>query len=229
MLSKYCPDIEVLAQCPGAKAALKAIGRFQPDLIFLDIEMPVMNGFQMLEHCKEYELGVIFTTAYNEYAIQAIRHSALDYLLKPVNKNELIQAVARAKETRRERVPERIAQLLELMTDRKPIERVALPTIDGLIIVDLKEILYCEAENNYTRFHLVDGKTLFVSKTLRKVEALLLEDRDFFRIHHSFIVNLRYVHRYYKGDGGEIDLTNGKSFPVSRTKKQDFLDRLEKL
>ena len=229
MLAKYCPDIEVLAQCQGAKSGLQAIARFHPDLVFLDIEMPMMNGFEMLECCKEYDFEIIFTTAYNEYAIQAIRHSALDYLLKPVNKSELVRAVARAKETRQATVPSRINQLLELMEGRKSLERIALPTIDGLIIVDIKDILYCESENNYTRFYLVDGKALFVSKTLKKVEALLTGNQDFFRIHHSFIVNLRYIQRYYKGDGGEVCLTTGKSFPVSRTKKQDFLDRLEKL
>ena len=229
MLSKYCPDVEVLAQCPGPKAALQAIGKFHPDLIFLDIEMPGMNGFEMLENCKEYDFEVIFTTAYNEYAIQAIRHSALDYLLKPVNKNELVQAVAKVKESRQSKAPAGITQLMELMENRKPSERIALPTIDGLIIIDLKDILYCQSENNYTRFHLVNGKTFFVSKTLKKAEVLLMNDKDFFRIHHSFIINLRYIQRYYKGDGGEISLINGKNLPVSRTKKQEFLDRLEKL
>src|SRR5258708_3718340 len=229
MLSKYCPEVEVLAQCPGTKAALQAIGKFHPDLIFLDIEMPGMNGFEMLENCREYDFEVIFTTAYNEYAIQAIRHSALDYLLKPVNKNELILAVARAKETRQATAPARITQLLELIENSKSSERIALPTIDGLIIVDIKDILYCESENNYTRFHLINEKTLFVSKTLKKVEALLMNDKDFFRIHHSFVINLRYIQRYFKGDGGEISLSNGKNLPVSRTKKPAFLDRLTNL
>ncbi len=229
MLSLYCPEIEVLAQCAGAKAALQAIDKFHPDLIFLDIEMPGMNGFEMLEQCKEYGFEVIFTTAYNEYAIQAIRHSALDYLLKPVDKDELLLAVARAKAVRREPVPRRINQLLEMVDGRRSPERIALTTLEGLSIIELKDILYCESEKNYTRFHLIGGKTFVVSKTLKKVEQLLLHDHDFFRIHHSFIINMRHLQRYIRGDGGEIGLSNGKLLPVSRTKKQEFLARLETL
>ncbi|TDW97363.1 LytR/AlgR family response regulator transcription factor [Dinghuibacter silviterrae] len=220
MLAKYCPGVEVLAQCPDARTALKAIGKYQPDLIFLDIEMPVMNGFDMLERCKEYDLEIIFTTAYNEYAIQAIRRSAIDYLLKPVSKNELIEAVNRATEARKNKA----------LPEGPPLRsRIALPTIDGLILLDLKDVIYCEAENNYTRFHLSGGDSVYVSKTLRKVEDLLLDNPDFFRIHHSFIVNLKYVQRYFRGDGGEINLATGLRIPVSRAKKQEFLDRLERL
>jgi two-component system LytT family response regulator len=229
MLSKYCPGVEVLAECANAKIAIQAIEKFQPDLIFLDIEMPGMNGFEMLENCKDRNFEIIFTTAYNEYAIQAIRHSALDYLLKPVNKGELVEAVLKVNKPRQATATERISQLLELMETRKALERIALPTVDGYIIVDSREILYCESENNYTRFYVAGGKTFFVSKTLKKVEALLMNNKDFFRIHHSFLINLRYIQSYFKGDGGGIFLTNGKSLPVSRAKKQEFLDRLEKL
>lgn len=229
LLSKYCPDVEVLAQCSSTTAAMQAIGKFHPDLVFLDIQMPGMNGFELLENCQEYGFKVIFTTAFNEYAIQAIRHSALDYLLKPVNKNELIQAVAKAKAVQQPTASERIARLLESIESRKTPERVALTTFDGMIIIENRDILYCESENNYTRFHLVSGKTVLISKTLKKVEELFAGESDFLRIHNSFIINIRYVQRYLKGDGGEIYLTTGKSLPVSRTKKQEFLSRLEKL
>jgi two-component system LytT family response regulator len=229
MLSKYCPDLEVMAQCPSARAALQAIAQYHPDLVFLDIEMPDMNGFEMLEHCKEYDFEIIFTTAYNEYAIQAIRHSALDYLEKPVNKDELIRAVARSSGSKRPAASARVTKLLDMMEEKRSSERMALPTIDGLIIIGLKDILYCESEKNYTRFHMLNGRTIFVSKTLKKVEALLLVDKDFFRIHHSFIINLKYMERYFRGDGGEVCLTNGKNIPVSRIKKKEFLERLEKL
>lgn len=229
MLSKYCPEVEVMAQCPGARAGIQAIEKFQPDLIFLDIEMPGMDGFELLQNYQEYGFEVIFTTAYNEYAIQAIRHSALDYLLKPVNKNELIRAVAKAQTARRPAASEKIARLLESIEKDKPLERIALPTVDGMIILELDDILYCEGENNYSRFYLFDGKAVMIAKTLKKVETLLLRDPGFVRIHHSFVVNLSHVQRYFKGDGGKVSMVNGKDLPVSRAKKQEFLARLESL
>ena len=229
MLGKYCPQVEIADQCTNAKQALESIAEHEPGLIFLDIEMPDMNGFEMLEYCKEYDFEIIFTTAYNEYAIQAIRHSALDYLLKPVNKDELISAVARAKENKSKQTSSRIEKLLELMEGKKNAGRIALPTIDGLVMVDTKDIVYCESENNYTRFHLINNKTIFVSKTLKRVEMLLESDASFFRIHHSFIINLAYLQRYIKGDGGEVVMASGQTLTVSRIRKTEFLDKLEKL
>jgi two-component system LytT family response regulator len=229
MLSLFCPGVEVLAQCASARTGLQAIERFHPDLIFLDIEMPGMSGFEMLENCKEYGFEIIFTTAYNEYAIQAIRHSALDYLLKPVDKDELVQAVARARTAQQHPAPRRIQQLLETVDPRLSPERIALTTLEGLIIIELKDILYCESEKNYTRFHLSGPRVFIVSKTLKRVEQLLQHDANFFRIHHSYIINMRHLQRYIRGDGGEIGLSNGKLLPVSRTKKQEFLARLETL
>ena len=229
MLTKYCPEVEVLASCQNAGAAIRSIRQYHPDLIFLDVEMPGTNGFELLECCKEYNFKIIFTTAHDQYAIEAIRNNALDYLLKPVNKNELIVAVAKAKEGNRAIAQAKVLKMLEFLDTKKTAERIALPAIDGLIIVDTNDILYCESENNYTRFHITNGKSVFISKTLKKVELLLISNTNFFRSHHSFIINLRYVQRYCKGDGGEVILANGQTLPVSRTKKQQFLDKLEKL
>ncbi len=188
-----------------------------------------MNGFEMLKYCTGFDFEIIFTTAYNKYAIKAIRHSALDYLLKPVNKTELIQALERAGDSKKMHASSKITKLLESINGVKPSERTALPTIDGLNMVDTQDILYCESDNNYTRFHLQNGKTVYVSKTLKKAEALLQSNSNFFRIHHSFLINLRYVQQYIKGDGGEVMMANGKYLPVSRNNRQDFLNRLEKL
>jgi len=231
LLAKHCPEVAVLGQCSSGEEGLRAIAQYEPDLVFLDISMPGMTGFEMLEQCEGHSFEVIFTTAYDEYAIQAIRHSALDYLLKPVDKTELLQAIARAKSSRATPAPApvRIERLLELLDTRKETERVAVPTLDGLLIVNTRDILYCESENNYTRLFMVDGKNIFVSKTLKKVEAMLQGDRDFFRSHNSFLINLKYIHRYLRGEGGEVIMSNGKSLPISRLKKQEFLDRLEKL
>jgi two-component system LytT family response regulator len=227
MIDKHCPGIEIVAQCAGASAGLAAMATFRPQLLFLDIEMPEMNGFEFLEHCKDYTFQVIFTTAYNEYAIRAIRHSALDYLLKPVNKEELTAALGRAVKTTDSHP--KIDRLLELLDTKKVSDRIALPTLDGLMMVDTSEILFCESDNNYTRFHLLSGKTIFISKTLKKVEQLLERNKDFFRIHNSYLINLRYVQRYIRGEGGEVIMQSGKSITVSRHKKQEFLDILERL
>jgi two-component system LytT family response regulator len=229
LLSRHCPEIEVVAQCPGGKAGIKMIEQQQPDIIFLDIEMPEMNGFEMLEYCGGYDFDIIFTTAYNEYAIKAIRHSALDYLLKPINKNELIEALARANESKKSSASTRITRLLESLNSKKNFNRIAIPTIDGLIMVDTKDILYCESVNNYTRFHLQNDKSVFVSKTLKKTEMLLQEYSNFFRIHHSFLINMDYVKQYIRGDGGEVIMVNDKNLPVSRTKRTAFLGKLERL
>ena len=229
MLSRYCPEVEVVEQCANGKSAIKLIGQHQPDLVFLDIEMPGMNGFEMLEYCTGFDFGIIFTTAYNEYAIKAIRHSALDYLLKPVNKHELVDALARAKENKKNNASAKINQLLDSLNHVKSPARIALPTMEGLIMVDIKDIIYCESENNYTRFHLQNEKNVFVSKTLKKAELLLHGHSNFFRIHHSFLINMDYIRQYIKGDGGEVIMSNGRHIAVSRTKRLEFLGKLEKL
>ena len=228
-LARYCPQVEVVEQCANAKAAIKAIGKYRPDVIFLDIEMPEMTGFEMLEYCSGYDFAIIFTTAYNEYAIEAIRHSALDYLLKPVNKNELIRAVMRVAESKELSRPSKIAELINTVQGKKAPQRIAVPTINGLLMLDVKEILYCESENNYTYFHLVNEKKILISKTLKYIADLLTNNNDFFRIHNSFLINVNYTSRYIKGNGGEVIMSNGKHIPISRIKKKAFLDLLENL
>lgn len=227
-LQKHCPQVEVLASLAGGEDALAFIGQQHPDLVFLDIEMPGMNGFEMLERIADRDFEIIFTTAYNEYAIQAIRHSALDYLLKPVNRNELVQAVARALENRSRRPAARIEKLLELMGSKKETGKIALPTMEGLTVINVGDILYCESESAYTRFFMNDKRCITVSKVLKDAESLL-EDKGFCRVHHSYVINLDYVARYIRGDGGEVVMTNGQHIPVSRTRRQAFLSRLEKL
>ncbi len=229
MLDKYCDGIELVASCADGKAGIKAIGQSAPDLVFLDIEMPGMNGFDMLENCSQLDFDVIFTTAYNEYAIQAIRHNALDYLLKPVNKNELMQAVNKARKNRKHQASEKITGLLQSVRSGKKTGKIAISTVEGLVMVDTGEIVYCESENNYTRIHLSSGKRILVSKTLKKVEELLMSHTHFFRIHNSYLINLDFMQQYIKGDGGEVVLSGGQQLPVSRLKRAEFLDMLEKL
>jgi two-component system LytT family response regulator len=230
MLARYCPDLKVLDQCADGASALASIRIHRPELIFLDIEMSGMNGFELLGSCRDCHFEVIFTTAYNEYAIQAIRHRAVDYLLKPIIPSELGAAVERAINAKhRATLSNGIAHLLHCMERGNAAGRITLSTTDGVIIVNTTDILYCEAENNYTRFHLTSGKPIFIAKTLKKAEEQLSPHPDFVRVHQSFIVNMKYVHRYVKGSGAEIILTNEKSIPVSRAKRQELLDRLERM
>ena len=228
LLQKYCPQVQVLASCPSAQAGVEAITLHRPDMVFLDIEMPGMNGFDMLEACRYTDFKLIFTTAYNEYAIKAIRHNALDYILKPVDKDELVQAVERAWQDRSAKSSAHVEGLIEYLNKQKTGDRIALPTLEGLQILQSEDIYYCESDGGYTRFFLSNGKVSLISKTLKEVEDVL-ESKGFCRIHNSYLINLRFVQKYIRGDGGEVIMANGSNIPVSRNKKQDFLNLLEKI
>lgn len=229
LLHKHCSHVKITASCANGADALVAIEKENPDILFLDIEMPGMNGFELLEKCKQTNFEIVFTTAYNEYAIKAIKHSALDYLLKPVDKNELIETVQRAKEQKTQKASQRVDSLLEMLNIKKKNKRFAVPTMEGLIMVDPDNILYCESDSAYCRIFFINaGKPLVISKTLKDVEEVL-EDGDFCRIHHSYCINMKCVQSYIRGEGGEVVLNNGTHLPVSRTRKADFLSRFEKI
>ncbi len=233
LLHKYCSDIKLLANCTSGAEALTALQKQTPDILFLDIEMPGINGFELLEKFQHPAIAmgfeIVFTTAYNEYAIKAIKHSALDYLLKPVDKDELIVTVQRAKEHKTLKASHRVDNLLEILNLKKNNKRFAVPTMEGLIMVDSETILYCESDSAYCKiFFLNSAKPLVISKTLKEVEEVL-QGADFCRIHHSYCINMKCVQSYIRGEGGEVVLNNGIHLPVSRTKKQDFLSLLEKI
>lgn len=151
LLAKYCPDVSIVANCKDGQDALRAIDRLGPDLLFLDIEMPGMNGFEVLEKCTRHDFKIIFTTAYNEYAIKAIKHSALDYLLKPVDKDELQQSIQRARDHQNDQSPDGIRDLLNMLNARHSPKRFAAATLEGLIMVNPEEILYCESDSAYCK------------------------------------------------------------------------------
>lgn len=229
LLTRHCPEITLDAVCEGPEEGLKAIEKYQPRLVFLDVEMPGMNGFDLLENCSRRNFSVIFTTAYDQYAIKAIRHSALDFLLKPVDKEELILSVQKALGQNTSAAPKVDALLQFLHQHVQHNERLALPTVDGLRMMPVREILYCESEGGYTRVFLQKHeKPVLICRSLKEVDEVL-RDKGFFRVHNSFIINLSFMEKYMKGDGGEIIMSNGKSIPVSRNRKQDFLTRIEKL
>jgi len=227
-LSDRCPEVEVVRICSTGKAGLMAIKEEQPDIVFLDIEMPYLNGFEVLELVPEVNFDVIFTTAYDKFAVRAFKSSATDYLLKPIDGDELRVAVDKVLEKRKQSAPNTdvkfLLQQLEAAKNNK-IQRVALPTFEGLTFVQTDEIIYCQSDNNYCNVILTEGRKMLISKTLKEVEEMLSSDL-FFRVHNSFFVNLKKVANYVKADGGALIMTNGDEVRVSRSRKDRLMELL---
>jgi len=226
LLDKCCPQVQVAAICHSGEDGLEKIRENKPGLIFLDIEMPQMNGFQMLEQIPTIDFEIIFTTSYDQYAITAFKFSALDYLLKPVDREELEKAVKKVER----KVNPGITQQLEILMQKinqpfVPIQRIALPTMQGLEFVTIETIIRCSASNNYTEFFMAGNKKLLVSRTLKEVEDMLA-DYGFLRVHHSHVVNLNAITRYVKGEGGYLVMADGSTVDVSRSKKESLLTKL---
>lgn len=231
MLEDFSSRIYVAGTAESAQAGIKLILEHKPDLVFLDIEMPYLNGFEMLEQIPERQFDVIFTTAYDQYAIKAFRFSATDYLLKPYEMDELDDAIKKIEQKRfsGNRNPEEIDVLLRNIRElKKNSNRLALPTSDGLIFVEVKRIIRCESDTNYTRFFIEDAKPVIVSRTLREFEELL-DTHDFIRVHHSHLVNINHIKRYIKGEGGVVIMSDNSEVEVSRRKKDIFLSRLKQM
>jgi two-component system, LytTR family, response regulator len=222
-LEEYCKSVKVLATAQQPEEALFLIRHHKPDVLFLDIEMPRMSGFRMLEELGNYDAEIIFTTAYNHYAIDAIRSSAFDYLVKPVSIQDLQNAVNRMLSIHSRRTRERINVLKESMSDIKTQEnKIAVPTTEGLEFVLIHNIIRIESSSNYSKLFLVNKQTLLVTRLLKDFEDLLLPYR-FFRIHNSHLVNLQYISKYIRGEGGQVVMDNGDVVDVSRRKKEEFL------
>ncbi|HLX92249.1 MAG TPA: LytTR family DNA-binding domain-containing protein [Puia sp.] len=226
LLKKECPAVNVLASCNSAEEGLRSIHASNPDLVFLDVEMPRMNGFQMLGQLQTIDFHLIFVTSYDAYALKAIRFSAIDYLLKPVERDELKLAVEKV--ILRMQAPSR-AQLDIILEKLKqpvsPANKIALPTMEGLQMVAVESIIHCEAEDNYTTLYLKNKKKVVVSSTLKVIEELL-EDHCFIRIHRSFLVNINEIEKYVKTDGGFVVMSDGVQVYVSRNKKEELIRRL---
>ena len=227
LLKEYCPNVDVLEQCDDGQSGVEAINKLKPDLVFLDIEMPHMNGFEMLEQFSEIPFAVIFTTGYDQYAIKAFRFSALDYLLKPIDHEELKKAISKIDQ----RVSFPLPQQLEILLQRlqhKPsgINKVALPTMEGLQMIAVDSIISCASDRNYTVLMLKDKQKIIVSRILKDIEEML-EDYSFLRVHHSYIVNLNEINKYIKGEGGYVIMNDGSSIDVSRSRKEILLKKLQ--
>ena len=224
LLKEYCPQVQVLQQCRSAKEGLEVINKLNPDLVFLDIEMPEMNGFEMLEQLNEISFAVIFTTSYDQYAIKAIRFSALDYLLKPIEPNELIRAITKVQENRHLPGAEQFQMLLkQIQGNTAGFTKVAVPTAEGFELIPSDQVLYCEANDNYTHFYLKNKTKIIACRTLKEIEEQLKDFNFFVRVHHSYMVNLNEVTKYVRGEGGYLVMSNNSTISVSRTRKDSLL------
>jgi two-component system LytT family response regulator len=222
-------DIQIMAQCSNGIEGIEAIQKHKPDVVFLDVEMPKMNGFEMLQKLPSIQFEIIFTTSYDQYALKAIQLSAIDYLLKPIDEDELLHAIEKVR--RRSNNP--LSQQLEILMQRlaepiSKISKIALPTMDGLEMASIDSIIYCESDSNYTIVHLKNATKIVVSKTLKEVDELLV-DYSFVRVHRSYLVNINEVEKYKKGDGGYLILSNGSSVDVSKNRKELLLSKLQPL
>ena len=226
LLETYCPGVQITGIYHNGAEALPGILRQQPDLVFLDVEMPKMNGFEMLEQLPAINFDIIFTTSYDQYALKAIRFSAIDYLLKPVDRQELQKAVQKLIHRSRRTISKQVEILMQkIHHPSKLISKIALPTMTGLQMIPIDSIISCESESNYTTLLLKGNKKLIVSATLKEIEEML-EDHSFARVHRSYLVNLNEVEKYVKGEGGYLIMSDGSTIDVSRSRKEALIRKL---
>lgn len=224
-LKLYCPQVSVIAECTDSREGLTKIKELKPDMVFLDIEMPFMNGFELLEAVGQLNFQVVFVTAYDQFAIKAFKFSALDYLLKPIDARELQAAVAKAEQpakTASQQV-QMLKQQLNTGGHKLP-DKIALPYQNGVIFTELAKVMYCEADNNYTRFILQDGKQYIIAKTLGSIQEIL-EDHNFVRVHRQYLVNLDHIVKYVKGEGNYLVMPDQKNIPVARKQKEKLVEK----
>jgi two-component system LytT family response regulator len=227
LLEKYCKNVKVIDLCYSAETALKSIPENKPNVLFLDVEMPGMNGFELLEKLDEINFQLIFTTSYDQYAIKAIRFSALDYLLKPIDREELQKAVEKVSQKIKSTLPQQLEILLnKLHKTSSPNQKIALPTMEGLQLIAVDSIIYCASDSNYTIIYLKQKEKIIVSRTLKDIEQML-DEYSFIRVHHSYLINLREVEKYIKGEGGYLIMTDGSTVDVSRSRKEILMQKLQ--
>lgn len=217
--------ITIIDEADNVETAYEKINLLKPDLVLLDVQMPVQGGFDLLEKFKTIDFDIVFTTAFSEFAIKAIQFSAIDYLLKPINDEDFLRMLGKVLNKKREEVQIRVDNLLSNLKKTNHLEKLVIPELDGLSIIDLQDIIACEANSNYTIFKLVNGDSVLSTKTLKEYEDIL-SGENFFRIHKSTLVNLKHVVKYNKGEGGFVIMKDNSSFEVSRRKKSEFLEQL---
>ena len=226
---EYCPNIEIVGRAHSAIEGIEVINKEKPDLVFLDVEMPHGSGFDLLAGFPEKDFDVIFITAFNHYAIRAIKFSAVDYILKPININEFIEAVKRVQKSRKEKSPRNINfnALFENLKTAQP-SKLAIPTSSGMEYLVTNDIIRIEADRSYSWFYMDGGDKFLVSRNLKEYQELL-SDRSFFRTHNSHLINLEHVKKYIRHEGGYIEMTDGSNVPTSRGKKHLFLEHMYRI
>ncbi|HYV94112.1 MAG TPA: LytTR family DNA-binding domain-containing protein [Chitinophagales bacterium] len=224
LLLEHCRQISVVGEANSVQSGLEAIVQLQPQLVFLDIELQSETSFEILEKLPEINFELIFTTAFDHYALKAIKFCAIDYLLKPIDLNDLQVAIAKAEKRIQQQAMNKNLEALmnNLRSSVQNNHKIALPTMEGLIFVPVADMIYCEGDGPYTTFFLKQNQKVTTSKTLKEYEDLL-RDYGFFRIHKSWLVNLQEINRYIRGDGGQLVLSNGATIDVSKKRKEDFL------
>lgn len=227
LLKKHCPELNVVGVYTDSKSGLLALKTQPPDLLFLDIEMPVLNGFDLLNMLAPLSFKVIFTTAYDKYAVRAFKYSAMDYLLKPIDISELKQAVEKVNR-QASLSEEQLAFFNQYKTERQPLERLGISTVEGISFIEINSIIHCSAQGSYTDIFLSNGQKILISRHMKDTEEILIP-AGFMRIHHSHLINLKCVKQYLRGEGGEVIMSNGNRLPVARSKKELFLKRIVKI
>ncbi len=228
-VKKYCPDLKIIQSFTSVKDALKQLKKVEIDLLFLDIEMPWMNGFELLDLLQPFDFEVIFITAYDSYAVKAFRASAIDYLMKPVDHDDLVEAVNKVKSkiaSKETQSGDQIQNLLDQYFSNMKNDKISLPDIEGQKFIILSDIIYVEALSNYAKIHMKNGTSHMVSLTLKNI-AEKIKDQRFVRVHHSYFINLEHVIQYLKADGGSLVMTNKIQIPISRSRKAALKNIIE--
>ena len=226
LIQEYCPNVEIVAECENLPEGVKAIRKFNPDLVLLDIEMPGHSGLELLDFFDENDINfsIIFTTAYNEYALQAFKFSAIDYLLKPINPEQLTDAINRLEKQKQKFENFKI---LKENIQQDNLTKIAVPSGNTLIFIDTTKISHIKGEGAYSEVFCVNGTKHLVSRNLKNFEDILCLDTRFMRVHKSYIVNFELVMAYNKSDGGSLELESGIHIPVSTDKAQNILEKIQ--
>lgn len=231
LITEFCPEVKLTGQAANIQDGMTLIKKENPDVVFLDIQMPFGSGFDMLEQLETIDFEVIFTTAHSDYGLRAIEFAALHYLLKPIDIEQLKEAVARAvkKRLRPSASVDQMRYLMQMLQQGdQPPEKIALPSQDGLIFVRIENVVRCEADGAYTHVHVKEANTITVSKNLKSIEALL-KGHAFYRVHHRHLIHLDYVKKYFRGRGGQVEMEDGSMVDVSVRRKDGFMDALQNL
>lgn len=224
-LSLYCHDVEVIGEADSVKSGVKLLSKQSPDVVFLDIQMQDGTGFNLLELLPQRTFKVIFVTSFDQFALKAIKYSAADYLLKPVDPDAFVEAVEKVRADIAQPAAPRDIRIEELLTNINSFAKIGLPTNDGIQFVKVDEIIRCEADGPYTQFIMDGGARIMVSKNLKIYEELFA-DRKFLRVHKSHLINTRYIDKYINGDGGNVVMADGSTVEVSRRKKEELLNMM---